>query len=215
MSVFKLNSIKASCIPANVSGLKAVYLFLPSEVSNYETNPLYPAVRNLTLKSNAQFCNVEFDLMRGAFFEKTENDTKAGDYTSSTVTIQISRSRLECDTLIARLRNRKSHVLIADYEGVWRLVKNLRLTSDLKIEKGTNAYTFTLSGKSVMPSATIDGLISTNVNVPTLEDFVWKDKSGQKWRLYVTTRGEVVAKKIDTGDAHYSYEVPALDSDYT
>lgn len=208
MSNFSIKSVKRVCKAADTRGLKQLYLFLPSQIASEVNNSIYPITTTLTLSTNEEYSDVEFDKLKGSFEEKTDNDNKGGDYTTTTINVLISNSRLDVDTLIARLRNRKVYTLINDFGNTWRYTKNMQLSAVQKIAKGENNYQLTFTAKNTTQSTTLQGQIpgatAPNTNI---SDIVLIDPNGGKWKLTVTVNGDLVTTQVNTINGQIYYDI--------
>ncbi len=192
-----LHAIERSCrrVPG---GLKRLLIVDPNDLTAQPAWNTIPSVDALSFDAGKAAYLFEQDTLRGQLVCDTDISNDAGDIFNYTLTAQFRNIRPEMEFLLAKLRNRRVHVLATYQDNLRRFLPNMRLRgkSDSGTAKGRNGYSITGTCQLDQPAP----FLETDVNV------VYPDG------VTITTPDSLYGVTIvtaTTSDADYAYTVPA------
>ena len=147
-------------INCNLPGLKSLHIFDPS---NLNGRPMGQA-DEIDFLDDAKVYSISFERSQGSF-EETAKRSEHGDYYEHVVKFFVPKRRIEMETLITLLRNRRVHAIAIDRNNTQSMIWRARFTYKFTTGSGTsaNGYSCILSASSIRNAPSLAG----NLTLPT------------------------------------------------
>lgn len=170
--VCTLHDIERVCaIPPG--GLASITLIVPQEVYSYPEQYCVPNVGDLVLYEGATGYTIHFRRDSARLVHKTITSDPAGDIFDYTLTFSVREIRLDVEWLLAKLANRRVHVIAEYRTGLQRLLLNMRTAADSdsgdRIGSGQQ-YAFSMNTRLSAPAPTLNSSITGGSGMVTPPD---------------------------------------------
>lgn len=156
MANCNIKSVGRHC-PAAAGAVRKMTLYIPGLATQLPSAGC--GVHSSVLPSADGAVTVAFDRFSARFASRADTSARHGDLWEHSINWEMRRQRAALGGWMARMKNRRFHVLVEDWHGERVFFPNLRMATGRQLGRrlsGANAHSFLLKGRSAHPGIHLD-----------------------------------------------------------